>query len=441
MAAAMPCAGQSNDAASDDALRKLTEVTEQVRKQVEELRGWEFKRPVKTDFRDKEQLTQFLLEKIDEQYGDAKLARKQAMLRMTGMIAPDCELKKTLVNVLTSQIGGFYSPEDETFFVLIRDSKSHEGAVGRILIAHELTHALDDQYVDLESLMEQALESEDRELAIGAIVEGSATVLMSRYMVTPPYNADLDPSELAETMQAEREQMRLLIEAPRYFSLVLANYICGMHFMLQGDPTAIAKPDAAKRMRENVLAAAKNPPRSSEQILHPEKYWNATERDEPVVVDDKMLEAALTAAGLHLVHKDTLGEMLCALLTGPADDTLDIMASQFAPYWTSEAATGWGGDRLMLCSDRAVDDDSEDLGNLAAIWITAWDTKTDCDEFLDDYAAYRAQSHRHAVRLGPRVAAFFYRLDEKQRAAVLDRLSGASGLMKQANQPWSAKQP
>lgn len=437
-----PCPGQSNEATSAEARQKLAKVTADVAKQVEKLRGWEFKQPVKTDFRTKGQLAEFLLNKIDEQYGDAVLARKQAMLRMTGAIPSDCDLKQTIINVLTSQIGGFYEPKDRTFYVMIRESGTQKGAVGRILIAHELTHALDDQYVDLGSLMDKATESEDSELAIGAVVEGSATVLMTRYMVTPPFSTELDPAEMADTMQAEMKQTGVLAEAPRYFSLVLANYMCGMNFMLHGDPTGLAQPNVARQMRDSVLATAKDPPQSSEQILHPQKYWKAADRDDPVIVNDKVLETALTAAGLHVIHKDTLGEMLCAVLTKPAGEPLDMIGSQFATYWTSEAATGWGGDRLMLCSDRAVDDDAaNNLGTLSAVWVTAWDTNTDCDEFLDDYKSYRPQADRHVQRLGPRAAAFFYRLDEKQRQSLGERLSKATGLMSRDGKRWRWGEP
>src|SRR5690606_3341413 len=117
-------------------------------------------------------------------------------------------------------------------------------------------------------------------LAISAVVEGSATVLMARYMATQ----DLDAAELSEAMAAEMEQARMLALVPRYFSVMVASYICGMHFMVEGDLTALGRPDAGEKMRQRVLRAASAPPRSSEQVLHPAKYWREDQRDEPLEI-------------------------------------------------------------------------------------------------------------------------------------------------------------
>ncbi len=429
----------AEDTDLSEARKALVELSKEIEREVEALRGWKFKRPVQTDIRTRDELLTFIKGKIAEEYGPGKMSRKQAMLRMIGMIPPDCEMVETLLEVLSDQIGGFYDPDKQTFYMMVREGMETTGAMGRVVIAHELTHALDDQHLDLEGLMELAKGSEDRELAIGAVVEGSATFLMTRYIVTPPYNQKLSPEELAASATAEMKTAQKLLEAPRYFSVLLANYICGMNFMAEGNQALIMAEDAGARMRRNLLAVRKDPPSSSEQILHPEKYWK--QRDEPVVIRDELVQQAVADAGLKIVHRDTIGEVLLGILTAPIDEPMSLMGSQLPTYWTNEAASGWGGDRFFLLSDKAVDADAPVAGKLAGLWITAWDRETDREEFEEDYAFERDELPltRRAYPLGPRVVVYTFGLDADAGDRLAARLRQVPGLFTRDGQTWSSQ--
>jgi hypothetical protein len=119
-----------------------------------------------------------------------------------------------------------------------------------------------------------------------------------------------------------------------------------------------------------VNAAWEHPPRSSEQILHPEKYWDSAKRDLPkrVAVPDpsRILGAGWTRAGSGNLGELTLGSLVGA----PAPDAGELGAA--AGAWTNAAASGWGGDRYELWTH----------GDAAVVLLaTVWDTALDAEEF------------------------------------------------------------
>jgi len=122
-----------------------------------------------------------------------------------------------------------------------------------------------------------------------------------------------------------------------------------------------------------VDSAFRDPPQSTEQILHPEKY---TAREAPVAVQLPELAAAL-GEGWRQTATDTLGEL-----------DLRILIQQFGDRQTAErAAAGWGGDRYALLED--------DAGRAAVAIKTTWDSAPDAQEF------FRAYSDAVRKRYGP----------------------------------------
>ena len=377
---------------------QLLATCDEVMKEVEELRGWKFKTPVKKGVYTEAELRKYLEKKIfEEEYGGGKLERSQALLRVVGLIPADCDVKKTFLDVLLNQVGGFYDPPTRTFYMLKREGVAYPELLNRTLIAHELTHALDDQYVDLDKLMKSRERTEDWGLAISSVAEGSAMALMSIYMVKAPKDADGGAMEqLRAVEKQERERGKILMEVPPYFVTMVAAYTCGMSFLLEGN---LAKLGSAKGAAgENVLRAMRTPPASMEQILHPDKYWKEDQRDEPVVFDDASIEAFVAKDGLHVVHKDTLGEVLCALLTRPKTWKIEFERMAASAFWTNTEARGWGGDRFFLLAPGANAATAR-LEDARGVWVTAWDSKKDRDEFVEGLAR-RSMPGRTVANVG-----------------------------------------
>src|SRR5262249_53627754 len=215
----------------------------------------------------------------------------------------------------------------------------------RTMIAHELCHALDDQYVDLRALQTPA----DRELTVdesyvvGGVVEGSATALMNLWMVKAIRGGARLPDPAA-MQQQQKDQMEVLAKSPPYCWLLAANYMVGAHFLTRGK--GVMGGDGGRA----ILEVSKAMPRSTEQLLHPQKYWDPSQRDEPVVLchGDVACARVAAATGLELLERNPLGELVVALLAEPPQRRLDPIGMTGADYWTNAAARGWGGDRLLL---------------------------------------------------------------------------------------------
>jgi hypothetical protein len=436
-ASAAPAAGPAEDGMTSEQLLKLAD---EVQKEVEELRGWKFKRPVKKDVYTEEQLRRYIEKKLfDEQYGGGKLELTQAFLRMVGLIPADCDVRKTIIDVLLNQIGGFYDPDENAFFMLKRGGVDYGPILNRTLIAHELTHALDDQYFELNRFLKDPSLTEDSERAIGAVVEGSATELMMRYMQRAMMSGDFELGDIQRVMADEMERSKVLIQAPPYFSTIVASYLCGMSFMRRGQ-LAAAVPGAETKdpIAEDLRQAMKNPPTTSEQILHPEKYWERSSRDEPVIVDDGDVEQWLRPTGLRVIHKNTVGELLCSLLTSDASRELSLVGAALPSYWTNDAASGWGGDRFYLLAPGKTDKQAQQAADgRRGVWITLWDTPSDRDEFVSDYADYRRSTTRTVYRWGDRGAVFFFDFEPAVRDKLERTLQSDPPKLTRDGQRWS----
>ena len=441
---ALACAGWPAPAPGQDKKPRaaltdasLIKIADEVQKEVEELRGWKFKRPVKKGVYTEKQLRAFIEKKLfEEGYGEGRLERLQAFLRMTEIIPPKCDLRKNFLDVLIEQIGGFYDPATSAFYMMNRERFGP--LANRIIIAHELTHALDDQYVDLEKLLNPRDMSEDQRAAIAGVVEGSATVLMMRYTFRAQLSGKYDLNELTEMMAAEMERADVLVKAPPYFTTLVASYMCGMHFVRRGEMVLVPDPSKDKGVGADVLKALKDPPTSSEQILHPEKYWDKSKRDDPVMVSDEDVQKLVERPGTYVVHKDTAGELLCAIVTAPAERELNIMLMHLPSFWTNEAATGWGGDRFYLLA-KGPDQKKAgaDLRGLRGVWITLWDTHNDRDEFLEDYEYQRKIASRTAFKLGRRGAIFLFGFDADECEALKKRIEADPPRFTRAGKSWS----
>lgn len=434
--------------ASRPSVEQWRQMAVEVQAEVEKLRGWKFKAPVKIDVYGPAQLRAYIERRLfDEMYGGGRLERTEAFLRTVGLIPPACNLRQTTLDVLLNQVGGFYDPQTRTFHMLQRDAVDYGPLLNRTLIAHELTHALDDQYVDLHPLAFDPSLSEDAAIATGSVIEGSATALMTRYMMREMESGRYDAAQLAEVAAREIERAEPLRRAPPYFSALMAQYVCGMYFVFRGDLSALG---GQAGEAENVLAALRDPPRSSEQILHPEKYWRAGLRDEPVLVDDAQVVALLETPGRKVLHINTVGELLCALLATDEGRELNMTAAGSPAYWTNGSASGWGGDRFFLLgelpADRSADSRSADRGGgtlpgeTKGLWITAWDTPEDCDEFVEDYLRERDLPGRLVARFAPRAAVFGYGFAQDEFDGLIARLKGASLRFRQGGAVWSPGQ-
>ncbi|MCA9000939.1 MAG: hypothetical protein KDB61_03380 [Planctomycetes bacterium] len=337
----------------------LAELARGVEKQVAEIRGLEFKRPVEVHFADKERFVEYY-HSMEDRMGGAELTKKEELMAVLLQLIPsDVDLGALQEELLATQVGGFYDPATDAFYVM----EGLEDDLIRIIMSHELTHALDDQHYDLAAKDKELMDNNDSLLAHHAVIEGSAQVVMNRWLVQNL--ASLDRAALLQ-FQAKMDAQELL-SAPRLlWKPFFALYMQGQAFLCRKDRFSMfATADIADLDR-----AFQNLPVSTEQILHPGKYWTKEDVDLPHRVKQGL---ARLPEGWSAFHSSILGELYLGLLCGPADGEVTA-ASITKLNYTDASTSGWGGDRVQILAKG----DSRVL-----ILDTFWDTAGDAREFQE----------------------------------------------------------
>jgi len=268
----------------------------------------------------------------------------------------DYDLYTALVTLQSEGILGFYDPETAEF-VVVNDGALLDPAA-QWTHAHEFVHALQDQYYDLDALSDETLDSEAR-AAVRALAEGEAELVQYLYLFEGGYFTESE----AEAILNDPEQTDGGFL--RDFPPVLVNdlafpYTDGVEFVI----------DLYREGGfEAIDAAWANLPRSTEHILHPERYRAG---DLPQLVTLAPLTDTL-GAGWELLDEDILGEFYLR----------QYLDQQLPTATVNRVATGWGGDRYAIYWNEA------DAALVMALRLV-WDTPADALEFAQAYPAYPA---------------------------------------------------
>ena len=298
------------------------------------------------------------------QIADEDIERARLVYGALGLLDAEEDLRGLFAGVLGEQVIGYYDPEtgrlvvrDDVMNELTGDLNSEQTQEARLVLVHEIVHALQDQRLDLgESYQKER--TADADNAFRAVVEGDATLAMLAHALR---QQGIPLSAATASIQQMGSYLDLnalvrgekLDDAPAILRVTLvAPYLRGLQFI------------AAVHGRGGwpaVNNTHRRPPVSSEQVLHPDKYF-AREPAEAVAVEDS---PQVLAAGFDRVADDTLGEL-----------EISVYLGQGRPSGThEEAAAGWAGDQVAIY---ARGDDT------AVVWWTTWDTDRDAEE------AYRA---------------------------------------------------
>ena len=356
-----------------------------IQRDVASLRGAEFKRPVAVKLAGKKEFLDYALARAAKSDPPERIAADETIAKMLGLIPVDMDVLKAQLELLEGQVGGFYDPDGEAFYLM----EGFEGGIARVILSHELGHALDDQLFDLDGGIEQRAGNTDATLAYHAVVEGSGTAVMTRWVLAHPKSLDLTG---LTKMQAE--QNAALNKAPMVlWKPLLASYLCGAAFLARSDKIMVGQSKPAENA--DIDAAFRSPPASTEQVLHPEKYWDAEQRDEP---RDASHASGDLPRGWEVLRRDRLGELMLAILaTAPADRTADLSNpfAVIATPFTNDVVTGWGGDEVLLLGETG--------GKSRYLSLrTLWDTPRDAAEFYGAMSLLLPGLKARAEELGQR---------------------------------------
>jgi len=321
---------------------------------IEEATGMKFKRPPRVEARDKAQVRDFLLKKFDEETPAKELAGEESAYKLLGLLPDTLDLRKFFLAVLTEQVIGYYDPATKVLYVV---KGADEKTVG-ITITHELVHALQDQYVNLDS-MQKTTSDNDRLSAAQAVIEGQAQFEQLSIMVGGSSNIALrvgGRDRIREMIRDNQSAMPVFATAPMVIQeSLLFPYLSGADFVQRFKE---------KKGKANPLA---NVPRSTEQILHTDAYFG-TPPDEPSVV------TLPAPRGATRVYENDMGEFGARLFLYQHLKNEQVAA---------RSAVGWDGDRFVVVQNSA---------GRGIVWASVWDSSLQAATFLD--AMIRATTKR-----------------------------------------------
>jgi len=314
--------------------------------------------------------------------GTHSLDERSLAYEKLGLLPAGGDLKQSLLSFYSSQAMAFYDSVGKRVVLSAGDDNGSERGVLREdderVIAHELVHAYQDQKFAIGERL-RAHSNGDAALALRSVAEGDAVLSESAYVF-----GGLDEGLYDYVMQmldAGTENATLASLPMIVSDRIQFQYVSGVRFV-------------SRALRDGGWSSVNrlylSPPLSTEQILHPEKYFEAW--DPPARIEFKNL-SRLFPSPWREIENDTLGEL-----------SVRCLFSQFIETAAAASvAQGWGGDRFVAYRKG---------GDVAFIWTTIWDSDADADEFHEQYLRVLA------MKSGPRPSRSDYYV-EKRGSMVL----------------------
>lgn len=388
---------------------------------LETLRGLKLRRPVTVDVQSLEGFRAYVQVQLDSSLPEQAAKLQGLALEALGLVPPAYDLRKGVSDMVVSQAGAYYDPERETFYILSTDLPQDQLDS---IIVHELQHAMQDQHYDLKQLQARIRQEadEDRRSAIAFVLEGEASYIMMRYelyragqsLERLPSHAqdlvfrtlrDLDRGSLDRSLQQTlkklggssdiRRAMEGTLNLPPYLFWSLYDpYLKGQYGVHRV---------WSRSGWEGVGTLFTDPPRSTEQMLHPGEPGRAV--DEPQTLSTVPVLEKLGPTW-KVLYENTLGE--AGLMT-----FFETHLGERRP----EAAEGWDGDRYCLLENES--------GQKLLVWQSVWDG--------DGEAAAFSKPLQDALRKGTLMGT---RAGEKTRiirqGAQVTLLGGAEAVLLEA---------
>ena len=346
-----------------------------VERSIAVIRGHPLKTPVPAVVLDAAELRTMIASEIDAGYSPGDIERIEAVYTQLGLLPPGTTLRASIERLYEAEGAAFYDPRAKRLVISAHPVEtplalrmvgflSGRDLAGEMIVAHELVHAMQDQYWGMPTDPDPVANAQgDCRLAHRALLEGDATLAgFGQIMGGGPTPAAVRAIEHELTKLPAELATRHPDTPPALLATLTVQYQAGAVFvgraLVDGGWPAVDKLHA-------------DPPTSTEQVLHPERYFDT--RDAPVAITLAGTEP-LAGAGWTPVLEDTLGEIFVRVI---AEHTL-------GPERAATVAEGWGGDRLHALTRGH---------EMILVWMTTWDTPADADEWAEALPALLPDAH------------------------------------------------
>jgi hypothetical protein len=333
---------------------------------IEEIRDLRFKEQVPIVVKSADAAEALMEADLARDYTDEQLQVEGAAGALVGLYPAGMDLKSQSLKLLKSQVAGFYDPHTKEM-VLVEGGGDlgfwnnasqflvQRDVVGEMILAHELTHALQDQNFGLEKKLDADKDNDDRALALKSVAEGDATIAGLAYVMGRMNQATLDElvsrlDTLPQAFAAESAGTPEGLSTPLLFQ-----YSQGVKFVAE----------AYRRGGWRAVDALYgNPPLSSRQIIHPTLYFDHPAP--PLVISLKGYEQVMRS--WTKADDDTYGELLLRVI-------LERNLGKQAPELS--LAQAWAGDRMIVLREGR---------GLTVIWMIAFADDQSAAHFAAVYA-------------------------------------------------------
>jgi hypothetical protein len=291
--AALPAAVAYDGAALFSDIGSITE-------ELSEISGLKILKPVPHDTLTREGLKVYIQKKIKDEVKPEEIRTEELALKKFGFVPPDFDLEKATVDLLTEQAAAFYDYRKKRLYIIGEDA----GPMQQMALVHELSHALADQHFNLDKYIRKSETTDDQAMARLAVMEGQASWLTFEYLSRKMGKSLKDDPEYLQTMvsmmKASSGQFPVLDNTPPYLrETLLFPYTAGTMFQHRV---------YEKLGKESFAEVFRKPPVSTQQILHPEKYF------EKVAPPPLKPPAVPSPKGLRKVIDGSFGELDHAIL-------------------------------------------------------------------------------------------------------------------------------
>ncbi|HWG57853.1 MAG TPA: hypothetical protein VN661_02275 [Candidatus Acidoferrales bacterium] len=351
--------------------------------QMSQLLSLPIKEPLKKSLRSKDEIRKYLIEEDKEDRTDAQRYADDKSLEAFGLIPKGFPLDQFMLNVLTDQVAGLYDPKAKEFYIADWTAPGEQ----REVMAHELTHALEDQSFHIDPWIKAARPNDDAELARDAVSEGSALAAMVDYSLQGETVSVRDLPDVSALIRAgaveDMDNDPKLSKAPPYIrDALLFPYIAGATFMQQFLKAHSGWAD--------LHLVFENPPASTQQILHPALYLAGRKPANVSLPDWK----GLVPADWKLLEENVMGEF-----------GLSEVLKQLENQESADAmAPAWAGDRY------AVFEDSKSKSTPLVLRL-ALDNTDDAARFFGHYSEALELKHKTRTALFRRPNFFQFQTD------------------------------
>src|SRR5229473_3866651 len=348
--------------------------------------GLPIKKQVKRRLTSRDEVVGYLTKHMKDE--DVKrLQRSELVLKKFGLLPRDFDLEKLLVSLLREQVAGYYDPKTKTVNLLDWVPMEEQEPV----MAHELTHALQDQAINLNRWMKKGekdlgemkkdptpedVENDEMDSAREAVIEGQAEAAMLEYELAPAGKSITDSPDLVETMEEQMstgtDDSKVFKDAPIFLRESLTfPYSYGLKFVV-----TLMEKGGKEKAFAGVLA---NPPHTTRQVMQPETYLSG-EKIEPMRVPEFQRD-----------FKDYLKFDIGAM--GEFD--VAVLVEQYAGKELSKRLyPEWRGGYYYAARPKA-----DATASLALMYVSRWSSAEKAAEFAGIYAQSLQKRYKKAEEL------------------------------------------